>query len=210
MALREMAWGGSPAMSSPLKTIRPLVGRRTPVKQLKKVDLPAPLGADDPADLAAGHGNVTLLTAARPPNRTVRASVSRIGADDVVSVATRAANQEDGGPRNGPPLPQRSGARETRGAPLNELARRRDERLLLGNRLQELVLVVLDREDELAQERLMIFLPDRLVALREVVAFLTSMPSRASIRFIVSSRPRNFDFCMPSFRKFIASKFDCT
>src|SRR5207253_749451 len=39
---------------------------------------------------------------------------------------------------------------------------------------------------------------------------LTSMPSRASIRFIVSSRPRNRDFCMPSFRKFIASKFDWT
>src|SRR5258705_12677102 len=56
--------------------------------------------------------------------------------------------------------------------PLRELAGRRDERLLLGNRLQELVLVVLDREDELAQERLVIFLPDRLVALREVIAFL--------------------------------------
>src|SRR2546430_2525043 len=55
---------------------------------------------------------------------------------------------------------------------LNELARRRDERLLLGNRLHELVLVVLDREDELAQERLVVFLADCLVALREVVALL--------------------------------------
>src|SRR5437773_10195790 len=36
---------------------------------------------------------------------------------------------------------------------------------------------------------------------------LTSMPSSASISFIVSSRPRNPDLCMPSLRKFIASKF---
>ena len=28
--------------------------------------------------------------------------------------------------------------------------------------------------------------------------------------FIVSSRPWNLDFSMPSFRQFIASKFDCT
>src|SRR3977135_2757123 len=56
--------------------------------------------------------------------------------------------------------------------PLRELAGRRAERLLLRSCLQELVLVVLHREDEVAQDPLMIFLPDRLVALREVVAFL--------------------------------------
>src|SRR5262245_63512580 len=51
-----------------------------------------------------------------------------------------------------------------------ELARGRNDGLFLRNRLQELVLVVLDREDELADEGLVVFLPDRLVALREVVA----------------------------------------
>jgi hypothetical protein len=54
---------------------------------------------------------------------------------------------------------------------LRELTGRRDERLLLRDRLQELVLVVLNREDELADEGLVVFLPDRLVALRKVVAF---------------------------------------
>ena len=44
MALREIRLGGNPAMSSPSKTMRPAVGRNTPVRQLKKVDLPAPLG----------------------------------------------------------------------------------------------------------------------------------------------------------------------
>src|SRR4029079_3955800 len=39
----------------------------------------------------------------------------------------------------------------------------------------------------------------------ESSAPLTSSPSRAAISFSVSSRPRKPDFCMPSFRKFIAS-----
>ena len=44
MALREMRSGGSPVMSSPSNRMRPAVGRITPVRQLKNVDLPAPLG----------------------------------------------------------------------------------------------------------------------------------------------------------------------
>src|SRR2546428_7275512 len=55
---------------------------------------------------------------------------------------------------------------------LRELARRWDDRLLFGDHVQDLMLVVLDREDELTEERLMVFLPHRLVALREVVALL--------------------------------------
>ena len=92
IALREMAWGGSPAMSSPLNTIRPLVGRSTPVRQLKKVDFPAPFGPMIPRISPRGTEMLTLLTAARPPNRTVSASVFRIGEGDEVSVATRVAN----------------------------------------------------------------------------------------------------------------------
>src|SRR5439155_20078699 len=71
-----------------------------------------------------------------------------------------ATERPDTSGRSGPP------------GPLGELARRWNQRLFLADRFQELVLVVLDREDELAQERLVIFLPDRLVALREVVALL--------------------------------------
>src|SRR5262249_52892702 len=141
---------------------RPLVGRITPVRELKKVDLPAPFGPMiariSPRDMEM----LTLLTAARPPNRTVRASVLRSGVDSVsADTLWRMARSVPAAlGRSEPPLT------------LRELAGRRDQRLFLGDGLQELVLVVLDREDELAQERLVIFLPDRLVALREVVALL--------------------------------------
>jgi hypothetical protein len=67
------------------------------------------------------------------------------------------------------------------------------------------VLAVLDVEDELTQEGLMVVLAERLVALGEVVPFLISSPSRASISFGVSSRPWNPDFSMAILRAFVAS-----
>jgi hypothetical protein len=70
-------------MSSPSKTIRPLVGRITPVSELKNVDLPAPFGPMIPRISPRGTAMLTLLTAAKPPNRTVRPSVLRSGADSV-------------------------------------------------------------------------------------------------------------------------------
>src|SRR4029434_1344323 len=106
-------------MSSPLNTMRPLVGRSTPVRQLKNVDFPAPLGPMIPRISPRGTEMLTLLTAARPPNRTVSDSVLRIGADDAVSVATGAPNQRGApgfpvrrerwglwGAMSGPPKPQ--------------------------------------------------------------------------------------------------------
>src|SRR6267143_1674024 len=165
-----MVWGGSPAMSSPLKMIRPLVGRSTPVRQLKKVDLPAPLGPMIPRICPTGTLRDTLVSATNPPKWTVSASVLRIGARAVrvdtpergsrsaPGVPGRSEQGGYGGPFRGPPMS------------LDELARRRDERPLLRHHVHDLVLVVLDREDELAEERLVVFLPQRLVALREVVA----------------------------------------
>ena len=44
MPFCEMRLGGRPAMFSPLNRTRPEVGRMTPVRQLKKVLLPAPFG----------------------------------------------------------------------------------------------------------------------------------------------------------------------
>ena len=44
MPFCEILLGGRPVMSSPLNRMRPLVGRSTPVRQLKKVLLPAPFG----------------------------------------------------------------------------------------------------------------------------------------------------------------------
>src|SRR5262249_13710804 len=83
MALREMTCGGNPPMSSPSNTIRPLVGRITPVRELKNVDLPAPFGPMIPRISPRGTEMLTVLTAARPPKRTVRASVLRSGVDSV-------------------------------------------------------------------------------------------------------------------------------
>ena len=51
----------------------------------------------------------------------------------------------------------------------------------------------------------MILLAQELVALREVVASFISRPSSASISFIVSSRPRKPDFCMPTLSALTAS-----
>src|SRR5438552_15983594 len=131
MAFREMVWDGSPAMSSPLNTIRPLVGRSTPVRQLKKVDFPAPLGPMIARISPAGTPRDTLLRAASPPKRTVSPSVLRIGGW-AVRVDTRATEARRA--ISGPPMS------------LGELACRRDDRLVLGHDLQDLVLVVLDRE----------------------------------------------------------------
>src|SRR5262249_4495070 len=105
---------------------------------------------------------LTLLTAARPPNRTVRASVFRSGLDSVSTATLWRVTRSVPAPLRRPEPPM----------PLAELAGGPDQRLFLSERFYELVLVVLDREDELAQERLVVFLPDRLVALREVVALL--------------------------------------
>ena len=44
MPFCEIALEGRPVMSSPLKTMRPPLGRSTPVRQLKNVLLPAPFG----------------------------------------------------------------------------------------------------------------------------------------------------------------------
>ena len=44
MPFCEMRLGGRPVMFSPLNRMRPEVGRMTPVRQLKNVLLPAPLG----------------------------------------------------------------------------------------------------------------------------------------------------------------------
>src|SRR5262249_60092506 len=57
-----------------------------------------------------------------------------------------------------------------------ELAGRREDRLLLGDDLEDPVLAALHVEDELLEERLVVVLPEGLVALGEVVAFLHLQP----------------------------------
>src|SRR5436190_2830026 len=160
-----MRCGGRPVMSSPSNTTRPPVGTSTPVRQLKNVDLPAPLGPMTARISPRGTAIDTLLSAARPPKRIVRPSMRRMGPS------------ADDGPR---PLPAgavapSSGALVTpvvRSSRLRERAGRRDDRLLPGDDVQQAVLAVLDVEDELAEERLVVFSAQELVALREVVPLL--------------------------------------
>src|SRR3989475_671082 len=152
MALREIRFGGSPAMSSPANRMRPALGCSTPVTQLKNVDLPAPLGPMMARISPAGTAMLTSLSAVRPPNRMVSFSVRRRGAA---------------------PAPATGAARSICvPVTLDELAGGRHDRLLFRDRLDDVVLAVLDVEDELADERLVVLFPHGLVALREVVAFL--------------------------------------
>src|SRR6266480_4326343 len=80
MPFCEMRLGDNPAMPSPLRRMRPEVGRMTPVRQLKNVLLPAPLGPMMARISPRLTSKSTELSAVRPPNRTVSASVRRIGA----------------------------------------------------------------------------------------------------------------------------------
>src|SRR5215470_9535652 len=158
--LCEIRCGGSPAMSSPSSRMRPLVGRSTPVTQLKNVLLPAPLGPMMARTSPRGTDTLTPLTAVRPPKRMVSASVRRM------ALALAAA------PRSvptGAPVTRDGCSDVTR---LGELARRRDDRLFLGDDVEDLELAVAHLEDELAHEGLVVLLAERLVALREVVGLL--------------------------------------
>src|SRR5258708_19481561 len=66
-------------MSSPPKTMVPVVGRRKPDKRLKHVVLPAPFGPMRPTISPSSTVRPTWLTAASPPKCFVRLRVSRRG-----------------------------------------------------------------------------------------------------------------------------------
>src|ERR1700682_1512233 len=151
---RETRFGGSPVMSCPSNTMRPLVGRSTPVRQLKKVDLPAPLGPMTARISPCFTATDTLLSAARPPNRIERPSVLRM-----TGVAA--------------PRPETAGASEGEvAATLRELAGGGHHGLVLWDHFQDIVLAAAELEEEFPREGLVILLAQGLVALREVVALL--------------------------------------
>ena len=81
MPFREIRLDRSPVISSPLKMMRPEVGRSTPVRQLKNVLLPAPLGPMMARISLRATSKLTCDSAARPPKRTDSSSVLRIGTD---------------------------------------------------------------------------------------------------------------------------------
>src|SRR5262245_2671429 len=151
---RDTRFGGSPVMSCPSNTIRPLVGRSTPVRQLKNVDLPAPLGPMTARISPRRTATETLLSAASPPNRIDRPSVLRMTGDAVPRPATAGAGVG------------------ILAATLRELAGGGHHGLVLGHDLEDLVLVPAELEQELSREGLVILLAQGLVPLREVVALL--------------------------------------
>jgi hypothetical protein len=75
MPFCEIRLGGSPAMFSPLNRMRPEVGRSTPVRQLKKVLLPAPFGPMIARISPRRISKSMLSSAVSPPKRTVSCSV---------------------------------------------------------------------------------------------------------------------------------------
>src|SRR5262245_40339876 len=193
-------------MSDPSKMIWPLVGRRTPVKQLKNVLLPAPLGPMMARISPRGTAKLTLFNAVSPPKRTVSFSVRRMGSVTPSARGTERPGSEAAqgrhptSTREPPPRPAaRAGAgsvseygrrhprvaqmdtpertgRRARLITLGELAGGREDGLVLRDDVEQPVLVVFDVEDEFADEGLVVFLPERLVALGEVVALLDLHP----------------------------------
>src|SRR5579883_1515806 len=175
MPLREMRSHDSPVMSSPLNRMRPEEGRRTPVRQLKKVLLPAPFGPMMARTSSRASSKLTPLSAASPPKRTVSRSVRRRGADPIRSAGGKCRSVDASKVATSIERAQPTGSDRFHGIDLSggrKFACGREQRLLLRDRLHDPMPAAPDLEDELAHERLMILLAEHLVALRKVVAFL--------------------------------------
>ena len=192
MPFCEISFDGRPVMSSPLNMMRPEVGRSTPVRQLKKVLLPAPFGP---------------MMARTSPR--VDFEIDLVERGQSAEPDGQQFGLQDRQRRRSPALPPGSVvsvACSTGTYAAGNLQAGGTSVLSFGTVSMQLVGPASDLEDELLQEGLVVFLADRLVALREVVGpAFTSRPSSASISFMVSSRPSNFDFSMPIFIAFMAS-----
>src|SRR5580658_6733811 len=68
MPARACASGAALVTSSPLKTMRPAVGKVSPARQLKKVDLPAPFGPIRPMISYSSTARSAPDTARKLPN----------------------------------------------------------------------------------------------------------------------------------------------
>src|SRR5215470_17048897 len=97
----EIRSGDRPVMSSPARKIAPDVGRRTPVRQLKNVLLPAPLGPMMARTSPSLTEKSTPLSAVSPPNRIVSFSVRNSGgarSDEAVAPSLDLARPDLAGP----------------------------------------------------------------------------------------------------------------
>src|SRR5580658_6618809 len=150
----EIALDGNPLISLPSNRMRPLVGRSTPVKQLKNVLLPAPLGPIIARTSLRATSKLTSDSAAKPPKRTDSCSVLRIGVETAPRLLA------------GEPLSAESSASTLR----RERAGRWDDCLVAWHRLFQMIGTAAHLEDEFLRECLVVGLAQHLVSLREVVA----------------------------------------
>src|ERR1700730_2162483 len=157
MPLREMRSGGRPVMSSPLNRMRPALGRRTPVRQLKNVLLPAPFGPMTARISPRRTAKSMPRSASRPPKRMVRPSVARM----IAGASSRPAPAGASAPEE---------AATGTGGLGRQLAGRREQRLVAGHRGDDVMLAALDLEDELLREGLVILFAHHLFAGRKVIA----------------------------------------
>src|SRR6266446_6538955 len=158
----EIRSGESPVMSPPSNRMRPEDGRKTPVRQLKKVLLPAPFAPMTARISSRASSKFIWFSAVSPPNRTVRSSVRRIG--------TAA-----GPPKEGAAVTYNafgSCAVDICSSGRREFASWREYGLFLWHHFDDPVFAVVDLENEFAQEGLVVFLAQRFVALREIIPFL--------------------------------------
>src|SRR4030042_385948 len=77
MPRRVICSGGRAVIGAPSKKMSPWVGLRKPLKRLKTVVLPAPLGPMRPLSAPAGTERLKSSRAERPPKRLPKCRVSR-------------------------------------------------------------------------------------------------------------------------------------
>ena len=75
-------------MSTPSNVTRPVVGRYRPVRQLKNVVFPAPLGPISETMALRGTTKLTSLTATRPPNTFEMPAASSRTSSGLTSTST--------------------------------------------------------------------------------------------------------------------------
>ena len=79
MPRREISFGGSPVMSSPLNRMRPEVGLQHAGQAVEERALAGAVRADDGADLAAPELEIDVVERRQPPKRIVSPSVRSTG-----------------------------------------------------------------------------------------------------------------------------------
>ena len=77
---RRAALYGTPESARPSIEIRPLVGGKTPDRQLSSVVLPDPFGPINPTICPSASDRLTPLSASTPPKRFPTDSASRVTA----------------------------------------------------------------------------------------------------------------------------------